>query len=157
MDLTRKQGEGSGGSQWLLLLELVPLFSPSPAPLLCIGVRADLLLLLYPSLVLAFKNDISFWRKRKNIEGISVRSIFVSVMLQSIILLYLFDNNTSFLILVSSSINLLIDIWKIQKAVHIKVGARRLTSSSCVRGALCEQLGSPFRPPVCASVAFSAD
>ena len=37
-------------------------------------------------------SDISFWRNRKSVVGISVRSIFLNVLCQFIILLYLFDN-----------------------------------------------------------------
>jgi hypothetical protein len=53
---------------------------------------------------LAFKNDISFWRKVDNMQGLSVRSIFTSVITQTIIFLYLLDNDTSWVILFSSGI-----------------------------------------------------
>lgn len=65
--------------------------------------------------VLAFKNDIQFWRNRKDMEGLSIRSLFVSIVCQVIILLYLLDQETSWLILASSAVGLLIDIWKVRK------------------------------------------
>ena len=65
--------------------------------------------------------DIQFWQKRKSMEGLSVRTIIVNVVIQAIVFLYLMDNDTSFLILVSAGIGLLIEIWKIQKALIVKV------------------------------------
>ena len=56
-------------------------------------------------------------------EGLSVRTILVNVVIQAIIFLYLLDNDTSMLILVSSGVGLLIEIWKIQKALIVKVRA----------------------------------
>jgi hypothetical protein len=65
---------------------------------------------------LAFKNDIQFWRDKKDMEGISVRSIMLNCFFQLVILLYLFDNDTSWLILISSTVGLVIEVWKIKKA-----------------------------------------
>jgi len=70
---------------------------------------------------LAFKNDISFWRNNKSMEGLSVRTIFLNTFCQLIIFLYLFDNETSWMILLSCGIGLVIEFWKIQKAVNIKI------------------------------------
>jgi len=70
--------------------------------------------------MLAFKNDISFWRKVDSMQGLSVRSIFTSIVTQTIILLYLFDNDTSWLILFSSSIGLVIEVWKVKKAMDFQ-------------------------------------
>jgi len=70
---------------------------------------------------LAFKNDISFWKNNKSMEGLSVKTIMLNVVCQFIIFLYLLDNDTSWLILVSCGIGLLIEVWKIQKAMHVTV------------------------------------
>lgn len=70
---------------------------------------------------LAFKNDIQFWRKKKSLEGLSTRTIVTNVLFQSIILLYLFDNETSWMILISSTIGLVIECWKVTRAVDFKV------------------------------------
>ncbi|EGF77440.1 hypothetical protein BATDEDRAFT_13981 [Batrachochytrium dendrobatidis JAM81] len=69
---------------------------------------------------LAFKNDIDFWRKRKDMEGLSFRAIILNVVFQAIIFLYLLDNETSWMILASNGVGLLIEIWKINKTVIIK-------------------------------------
>lgn len=64
---------------------------------------------------LAFKNDISFWKSRKSLEGLSVRSILISFGCQLIIFLYLADSETSWMILLSAGISVLIEGWKITK------------------------------------------
>jgi hypothetical protein len=69
---------------------------------------------------LAFKNDISFWKNKENMEGLSVKSIFVNCFFQTFIFLYLLDNETSWLILGSSFVGLLIEFWKLKKAVNFK-------------------------------------
>lgn len=69
---------------------------------------------------LAFKNDIQFWREKKTMEGISVRTLFINFGIQIVILLYLFDNETSWLILGSSLVGIVIEAWKIGKAVTFK-------------------------------------
>ena len=43
--------------------------------------------------MLAFKSDVSHFRNKKNNVGISVRSILANVFMQSVIFLYLLDNN----------------------------------------------------------------
>ena len=80
--------------------------------------------LLSAQLISALNLDISFWRNRKSVKGLSVRSFFVSIVFQSIVFLYLLDNETSTIILVSSGVSLVIDFWKINKVVVITV--RRL-------------------------------
>jgi len=70
---------------------------------------------------LAFKNDIQFWRNRKSLEGLSVRSVFFNVFQSVVVLLYVLDNETNFVIKVSIFVGLAIEIWKIQKVIDIKV------------------------------------
>jgi hypothetical protein len=69
---------------------------------------------------LAFKNDIKFWKDRKNMEGLSFRAIVMNVVTQLIVFLYLVDNDTSYLVCVSSGVGLLIEVWKIHKTVIVK-------------------------------------
>lgn len=70
---------------------------------------------------LAFKNDIQFWRDRKSLEGLSVRSVFFNLFQSAVVLLYVLDNDTNTLIRISIGIGLLIELWKIPKVVNIKV------------------------------------
>ncbi|KAJ3385036.1 Cleft lip and palate transmembrane protein 1 like protein [Entophlyctis sp. JEL0112] len=69
---------------------------------------------------LAFKNDISFWKDKKNMDGMSFRSIILNVAFQLVIFLYLLDNETSWMIIISNGIGLVIEAWKINKTVIIK-------------------------------------
>lgn len=70
---------------------------------------------------LAFKNDIQFWNNRSSLEGLSVRSVFFNVFQSVIVLLYVLDNETNFVIKVTIFIGLLIEIWKIHKVIDIKL------------------------------------
>eukprot|EP00638_Chattonella_subsalsa_P017391 CAMPEP_0117821114 /NCGR_PEP_ID=MMETSP0949-20121206/2868_1 /TAXON_ID=44440 /ORGANISM="Chattonella subsalsa, Strain CCMP2191" /LENGTH=608 /DNA_ID=CAMNT_0005660193 /DNA_START=279 /DNA_END=2106 /DNA_ORIENTATION=- len=71
---------------------------------------------------LAFKNDVKFWKGRKSVAGLSVRSIMINCFFQTIIFLYLMDDNdTSWMILISSGVGLGIEFWKITKAIKVNL------------------------------------
>ncbi|KAG2156434.1 cleft lip and palate associated transmembrane protein [Suillus clintonianus] len=72
--------------------------------------------------MLAFKSDVSHWRQRKELVGVSVR-IITNVFVQTVVLLYLIDNNenTSWMILMGSGMGVVIEAWKITKAVDISI------------------------------------
>ena len=44
--------------------------------------------------MLAFKNDINFFKNKKSMEGLSLRSMIVNSFFSLVILLYLVDNDT---------------------------------------------------------------
>lgn len=69
--------------------------------------------------MLAFKNDISFFKNKKSMVGISLRSMVINMLFSLVILLYLADNETSFMVLVSNGVGLVIDVWKISKAITV--------------------------------------
>ncbi|KAI1390941.1 cleft lip and palate transmembrane 1 [Hypoxylon trugodes] len=73
--------------------------------------------------MLAFGSDIAHYRKKKDNVGISVRSILANVFMQAVIFLYLIDNsqNTSWMILGSQGIGILIEFWKITTIVDVRV------------------------------------
>jgi hypothetical protein len=73
--------------------------------------------------MLAFKSDVSHWRKKKDNVGVSVRTILSNVVMQAIIFLYLLDNNenTSWMILFGQGIGIAIEAWKITKTVNVRV------------------------------------
>ncbi|KIK67655.1 hypothetical protein GYMLUDRAFT_36378 [Collybiopsis luxurians FD-317 M1] len=75
--------------------------------------------------MLAFKSDVSHWRQKKEMVGVSVRTIITNVFVQIVILLYLIDNNenTSWMILFGSGMGVIIEAWKITKAVDISIVA----------------------------------
>lgn len=69
--------------------------------------------------LLAFKNDIQFWKNRKSLEGLSVRSVFFNVFQSLIVLLYVLDNETNIMIRISCFVGLAIELWKIKKVVNV--------------------------------------
>lgn len=73
--------------------------------------------------MLAFKNDVQHWRKKKDNVGTSVRTIFANVFMQAVIFLYLIDNNenTSYMILFGQGMGMAIEAWKITKTVNVRV------------------------------------
>ncbi|KAF2268982.1 cleft lip and palate transmembrane 1 [Lojkania enalia] len=75
--------------------------------------------------MLAFKNDVAHWRKKKDNVGTSVRTILANVVMQTIIFLYLMDNNenTSWMILFGQGMGIAIEAWKITKTVNVRVRA----------------------------------
>lgn len=70
---------------------------------------------------LAFKNDISFWRHRKSMVGVSFRTLLWRSISQTIIIFYLLDENTSLLVLIPSFFAAIIEVWKVTKAMKMKV------------------------------------
>ncbi|GAA5957956.1 hypothetical protein JCM8115_001085 [Rhodotorula mucilaginosa] len=119
-DSFAKQSEGmSGGMAQLdeikrILVETNPL-------LLVTTLVVSLLHMLFE--FLAFTSDVSHWRNKKELVGVSIRTILTNVFTQAVILLYLIDSSeeTNATILFSSAIGLAIEAWKITKAVDVKV------------------------------------
>ena len=70
---------------------------------------------------LAFKNDVVFWKNRKSMEGLSGRSVVFNAACQLIIFLYLCDNETSWMILMSSGMGAAIEFWKVTKAMDVDI------------------------------------
>jgi len=71
---------------------------------------------------LAFKNDIQFWHKTESVQGLSVRTIFLNAICQLIIFLYLMDQDTTWMILISSGVGFIIECWKITQAAKVTYG-----------------------------------
>lgn len=72
-------------------------------------------------LMTCLQADIQFWNKNKSMEGLSARSVVINFACQFIVFLYLLDNETSWMIIVSAGLGCCIEFWKIGKAMHIEV------------------------------------
>ncbi|CEF63644.1 Cleft lip and palate transmembrane protein 1-like protein [Strongyloides ratti] len=71
--------------------------------------------------ILSFKNDISFWRKKKDMKGMSTKVLIWNCFSDTIIVLYLIDQKASMLIIIPSSIRIFIELWKLKKASKISI------------------------------------
>eukprot|EP01126_Amoeba_proteus_P064821 TRINITY_DN9121_c0_g1_i8.p1 TRINITY_DN9121_c0_g1~~TRINITY_DN9121_c0_g1_i8.p1 ORF type:complete len:261 (+),score=65.29 TRINITY_DN9121_c0_g1_i8:235-1017(+) len=71
---------------------------------------------------LAFKNEIGFWHGRENVAGLSRRSLIGNAIFVVIIFLYLWDTpGTSFLVLGTTGISVLIELWKVMKVMKFSL------------------------------------
>ncbi|CAO3593465.1 unnamed protein product [Absidia cylindrospora] len=110
-----------GGMSSSELDEVKRMFLETNPVLLAVTICVSLLHSLFE--MLAFKNDIAFWKKKDNSAGVSVRSIIVNIFFQVVIFLYLLDNNqeTSWMILMGQGVGLLIEVWKVFKALKYEI------------------------------------
>uniref|UniRef100_A0A8C5MC26 Lipid scramblase CLPTM1L n=1 Tax=Leptobrachium leishanense TaxID=445787 RepID=A0A8C5MC26_9ANUR len=68
---------------------------------------------------LAFKNDISFWKKKKNMVGMSTKAVLWRCFSTVVIFLFLLDEQTSLLVLIPAGIGAIIEVWKVKKAMKM--------------------------------------
>ncbi|EFX04387.1 clptm1 domain containing protein [Grosmannia clavigera kw1407] len=109
---------GGDGSEIDMIKEI--LLDTNPI-LLCVTVVVSIVHTLLE--MLAFGSDIAHYRKKKDNVGISVRSILANVFMQTVIFLYLVDNsqNTSWVILGSQGVGILIELWKVTTVVDVRL------------------------------------
>ncbi|RYH16270.1 hypothetical protein EON65_30375 [archaeon] len=90
-------------------------------PLLVATILASMLHLYFE--VLAFQSDIAYWRKADRPAGISHNSLIFALTSRVVVFLYLFQNDTSMIVIVPAFFGILIQIWKVMKArgVHIAI------------------------------------
>ncbi|PWN44257.1 cleft lip and palate transmembrane 1 [Ceraceosorus guamensis] len=91
---------------------------------------------------LAFSSDVSHWRQKDNLAGVSIGSILTNVVVQLIILLYLIDQSeqTSWMILAGNGVGVLVEAWKLTKAVTVGIVPRRAENRKGPLGWLPYQL-----------------
>eukprot|EP01059_Diplonema_ambulator_P004202 TRINITY_DN13905_c0_g1_i1.p1 TRINITY_DN13905_c0_g1~~TRINITY_DN13905_c0_g1_i1.p1 ORF type:complete len:541 (+),score=155.59 TRINITY_DN13905_c0_g1_i1:11-1633(+) len=115
-DATKQMAKSMGIADDMLD-EMLDGFAATSVPLLTVTMVATLLHCLFE--FLAFKSDISFWENNSSLKGLSVRALFVDLIFQLIIVLYLMDENASFVILIPSVVSVVIQLWKIRKATGV--------------------------------------
>ncbi|CAN8096055.1 unnamed protein product [Discula destructiva] len=109
---------GGDGSEIEMVKEI---FLDTNPILLGVTIVVSILHMLLETL--AFGSDIAHYRKKKDNVGISVRSILANVFMQLIIFLYLIDNsqNTSWMILGSQGVGIIIELWKVTTVVDVRI------------------------------------
>ena len=70
--------------------------------------------------VLAFKNDLSFWSSVDTMEGLSTRSLLLNEVMELVILLYLLEQESSWLVQIGSVLTLALGLFKIVKSRTVK-------------------------------------
>ncbi|KAG0332410.1 hypothetical protein BG004_001286 [Podila humilis] len=122
MDISTKRQSGmmgaTGGGE---LDEVKRMLIETNPYLLAVTIAVSLLHSAFE--MLAFKNDIAFWKDKKGTAGLSVRTIFLDIFQQIIVFLYLMDNNqeTSYMILIGQGMGLAIELWKVKKALKVDI------------------------------------
>ena len=98
--------------------EIKRLIADTNITLLTITMLASALHLLFE--FLTFKSEVSFWQKNKDLTGLSVRSLFLDMIGQTIILFYLIEQQSSLLTTIPSGIGCLIALWKCERAAGLR-------------------------------------
>jgi Cleft lip and palate transmembrane protein 1 (CLPTM1) len=98
--------------------DLKRLIADTNITLLAITMLASALHLLFE--FLTFKSEVSFWKKNKDLTGLSVRSLFLDLVGQTVILFYLIEQQSSLLTTVPSGIGCLIALWKCERAAGLR-------------------------------------
>jgi hypothetical protein len=94
------------------------LIADTNVTLLAITMFASAMHLLFE--FLTFKSEVSFWQNNKDLTGLSVRSLFLDTIGQSIILLFLIEKDSSLLMTIPCAIGCLIALWKCQRAAGFR-------------------------------------
>eukprot|EP01064_Diplonema_japonicum_P021090 TRINITY_DN30643_c0_g1_i1.p1 TRINITY_DN30643_c0_g1~~TRINITY_DN30643_c0_g1_i1.p1 ORF type:complete len:671 (+),score=138.20 TRINITY_DN30643_c0_g1_i1:40-2013(+) len=71
--------------------------------------------------ILAFKNDVGFWRKQTSAKGQSLTTVYYRIAMQIVILLYLMDHeSTSWVVTGNYAISIAVETWKAWKIYCIQ-------------------------------------
>ena len=68
---------------------------------------------------LAFKSDLQFWNQEREIRGLSVKTLWWCIAQRVVILFYLMDNQTSWLVVGQISVSIVFELWKVCKASKV--------------------------------------
>merc|ERR1719317_17760 len=71
--------------------------------------------------ILAFKNDVGFWKGRENMEGLSQKAIIGEAVCSVIIFFYLLDCDSSRIILATEFFWMLLSMWKCLRVMKFKL------------------------------------
>jgi len=108
--------------------------------------------------VLAFKNDVSFWSSVDTMEGLSSRTLILNQGMEFVIMLYLFEEDASWLVKITSGFSLILGVFKIFKSLRVKrLDAARASSGTSLTDEIDRVAFTLLSPPLLALViAYSA-
>ncbi|CAN0046822.1 unnamed protein product [Ectocarpus fasciculatus] len=109
MEHSLQQQKESFGFQDSDVDDVRRLISDTNVYLLIVTLFASTLHLLFE--FLAFKSDVDFWRRNKSLRGLSVRTLFMEVFFQTVILLSLIEEDASLLVTVPAGVGVLIQAF----------------------------------------------
>lgn len=102
--------------------EVKSIMSDTNVYLLCATVLIASLHMLFD--FLSFKNDISFWKRKKNYAGLSLRATLWRTFSQIVVFFYLLDEKTSMLVLVPAGIGTIIELWKSKRILKLEISLK---------------------------------
>lgn len=103
-------------------LQMRDLFANTNPYLLVVTLIVSVLHMIFE--FLAFKNDVQFWQGCDPAmlnKYMSVQSIVVGIFMQIVLLMYLWDESANFLVLITSLVGIFIDVWKVQRAMQLRL------------------------------------
>merc|ERR1712032_407547 len=121
MEFSLEQNAKIFGEDSEQMLQMRDLFANTNPYLLAGTLIVSVLHIIFE--FLAFKNDVQFWGACDPAtlsKYVSVKSILVGIVMQVLLLLYLWDESANLLVLLSSVISIIIDVWKVQRAMTLK-------------------------------------
>jgi len=76
---------------------------------------------------LALKNDVQFWQNTNAAtlrKFVSLRAVVLEILCNTVLLVYLYDQDSNFLVLILSFCQILVDCWKLTRVVTFSVERR---------------------------------
>lgn len=120
MEFSFKQNAALFGEDSEEMLQMRDLFANTNSYLLLTTLIVSVLHIVFE--FLAFKNDVIFFRGCDSDmlnKYVSIQSIAVGIVFQIILLLYLWDESANLLVMLTSLVGILIDVWKVQRAMRL--------------------------------------
>eukprot|EP00550_Attheya_septentrionalis_P002618 CAMPEP_0198288322 /NCGR_PEP_ID=MMETSP1449-20131203/6858_1 /TAXON_ID=420275 /ORGANISM="Attheya septentrionalis, Strain CCMP2084" /LENGTH=835 /DNA_ID=CAMNT_0043986435 /DNA_START=192 /DNA_END=2699 /DNA_ORIENTATION=+ len=114
--------------------DLRRLIADTNVTLLLITILASALHLLFE--FLTFKNEVTFWNRNTDLTGLSVRSLFLDMISQVILVMYLVEKDSSLLMTIPAACGCAIALWKCQRGagfqfVRITANNNNNATGSC--------------------------
>ena len=105
---------GMDGQQ---MTEMIEGFVECSIPFLAVTIFATFLHCVFD--MFAFKSDVTFWKNNTSLVGLSTRSLFIDLVFQVVIILYMQNERATLVLLLPSYLWVVAQVWKIRKATGL--------------------------------------